>query len=141
MSQRISRRTFMGAGAVVGAAAASRPVASAPVGPVVGTAVSGTPALLGGAPVRTASFPGWPVIDEREDEALLEVLHGRKWYRGSGEVARRFEDAYAELTGARYCIATANGTSALFVALANQRDLPPEQPPRQGAATRRDLTG
>mgnify|MGYP001828490998 CR=1 FL=1 len=118
MSQRISRRTFIGAGAVVGAAAASRPVASAPVGPVVGTAVSGTPALLGGAPVRTASFPGWPVIDEREDEALLEVLHGRKWYRGSGEVARRFEDAYAALTGARYCIATANGTSALVTSLA-----------------------
>ncbi len=117
MSQRISRRTFMGAGAVVGVAA-GRPVAPAPVGPVLRTAATGTPALLGGEPIRSAPFPDWPVIDAREDEALLDVLHGRKWYRGSGEVARRFEDAYAELTGARYCIATANGTSALVTSLA-----------------------
>jgi dTDP-4-amino-4,6-dideoxygalactose transaminase len=30
----------------------------------------------------------------------------------------RFEKAYAELTGARHCVATANGTSALFTSLA-----------------------
>lgn len=118
MSQRISRRKFMGAGAVVGAAAASRPAASAPVRPVVRTAADARPALLGGDPVRSAPFPDWPVIDSREDEALLEVLHGRKWYRGDGEMARRFEDAYAELTGAKYCVATANGTSALLTSLA-----------------------
>ena len=118
MSQRISRRAFMGAGAVVGVASARRPVTPAPVGPVVRTVATGTPALLGGEPVRSAPFPEWPVIDQREDEALLEVLHGREWYRGSGKVARRFEDVYAELTGARYCIATANGTSALVTSLA-----------------------
>ncbi len=116
MSQKISRRTFMGAGAVVGAAAASRRAVSA--GPVVGTAADAKPALLGGDPVRTAPFPDWPVIDAREDKALLEVLHGKKWYRGEGEMARRFEDAYAELTGARYCVVTANGTSALLSSLA-----------------------
>jgi dTDP-4-amino-4,6-dideoxygalactose transaminase len=68
--------------------------------------------------VRATPLPSWPVIDKREDEALLEVLHGKKWYRGDGKVARRFEDAYAALTGARYCVATANGTSALLSSLA-----------------------
>jgi len=118
MSQRVTRRTFMGAGALIGAAASSRPASPAPLGPVIRAASTGTPALLGGDPVRSAPFPDWPVIDEREDEALLEVLHGGEWYRGDGDVARRFEDAYAELTGAKYCIATANGTSALLTSLA-----------------------
>jgi dTDP-4-amino-4,6-dideoxygalactose transaminase len=119
MTQQISRRTFLGASAVAGAAAVARPAsASISASPVVGTAANGTPALLGGDPVRSTPFPDWPVIDAREDEALLDVLHGREWYRGSGEVARRFENAYAELTGAKYCIATANGTSALVTSLA-----------------------
>ena len=29
----------------------------------------------------------------------------------------RFEEAYAELTGAKHCLATANGTSALYASL------------------------
>ena len=113
----MSRRAFLGATAVAGAVATRRPVATA-ASPTVGTAASGTPALLGGDPVRDAPFPDWPVIDAREDEALLDVLHGGEWYRGDGETARRFEDAYAELTGAKYCVATANGTSALLTSLA-----------------------
>jgi perosamine synthetase len=118
MNQRITRRSFLGAGALAGAAASGRRAVPAPAGPVVGTASGSRPALLGGDPVRRAPFPDWPVIDEREDRALLDVLHSREWYRGSGEVARRFEDAFAELTGARYCVATANGTSALLTSLA-----------------------
>jgi dTDP-4-amino-4,6-dideoxygalactose transaminase len=82
------------------------------------TAGAEKPALLGGRPVRGAPFPSWPVVDEREDKALLEVLHGGKWYRGDGQTVSRFEEAYARLTGARHCIATANGTSALYASLA-----------------------
>jgi dTDP-4-amino-4,6-dideoxygalactose transaminase len=108
--------------AAAGAAATTaslRPASarSAP-GPTVLGSEAQKPAQLGGTPVRTAPFPDWPVIDAREDKALLEVLHGRKWYRGSGETVTRFEKAYAELTGARHCIATANGTSALLTSLA-----------------------
>jgi perosamine synthetase len=118
MSQRITRRTFLGAGALASAAASGRPAVSSTAGPVVRTPSTGTPALLGGEPVRRRPFPDWPIIDERDDRALLDVLHSREWYRGSGEAARRFEDAFAELTGARYCVATANGTSALLTSLA-----------------------
>ncbi|MGE5645654.1 MAG: DegT/DnrJ/EryC1/StrS family aminotransferase [Acidobacteriota bacterium] len=76
------------------------------------------PALLGGTPVRTAPFPSWPVIDETEERALLGVLRGKKWFRGDGKTVNRFEEAYAKLTGARHCLATANGTSALLTSLA-----------------------
>lgn len=75
------------------------------------------PALLGGPPVRTQPFPSWPRIDQRDDQALLDVLHSGQWFRGSGETVNRFEAAYAKLTGAKHCVATANGTSALFASL------------------------
>jgi dTDP-4-amino-4,6-dideoxygalactose transaminase len=122
MRQRISRRSFITA-AATGTAATAAALRAAParggaVGPTVLGAEARKPAQLGGSPVRTAPFPDWPVIDAREDEALLDVLHGRKWYRGSGQTVNRFEKAYAELTGARHCVATANGTSALFTSLA-----------------------
>ena len=117
MGHTMSRRRFMTAAA--GAAVATRPagVASA-LAPTVFAAGAEKPALLGGRPLRGAPFPAWPVIDDREQSALLEVLRGRKWYRGDGQTVSRFEEAYARLTGARHCIATANGTSALYASLA-----------------------
>jgi perosamine synthetase len=115
MDHTISRRGFMTAAA--GAAVATRATAVASA-PAVLAAGAEKPALLGGRPVRGTPFPSWPVIDQREDTALLEVLHGGKWYRGDGKTVSRFEEAYAQLTGARHCIATANGTSALYASLA-----------------------
>ena len=70
------------------------------------------PALLGGDPVRRESFPGWPRFDQRDEKNLLDVLHSGKWFRGGGECVNRFEAAYASLTGAKHCVATANGTGA-----------------------------
>src|SRR5262245_14966408 len=85
------------------AQAASRPIASS------------TPALLGGTPVRRTPFPSWPVADAREEDALVRVLRSGRWNRGDNVAA--FESAYASLTGARHCLATANGTSALITSL------------------------
>lgn len=82
------------------------------------------PALLGGAPVRKEPFPSWPVFGEPEEQALLRTLRSGKWYRGNGDNVRRFEEAYARATGARRCLATCNGTSALFVSL-NALDVQP----------------
>ncbi len=76
-----------------------------------------SPALLGGRPVRTESFPGWPVFDSTDEEAWMDVLRGGAWFRGSGRRVSAFEQAYAELTGAKHCIAVANGTSALVASL------------------------
>ena len=47
----------------------------------------------------------------------MDTLRSRKWYRGNGQMVNKFEQAYAQLTGAKYCLATANGTSALFTSL------------------------
>ena len=75
------------------------------------------PALLGGSPVRTEPFPSWPVADDLEDQSLLKVLRSGKWGRGVGAQVGRFEQEYAQLMGAKHCLATANGTSALLTAL------------------------
>jgi len=119
MGHAISRRRFITAAA--GAAVARRAAGAAPGGGPGPTVLAGgakRPALLGGPPVRGTPFPAWPVVDEREERALSDVLHGGKWYRGDGTTVARFEEAYARLTGARHCIATANGTSALYASLA-----------------------
>jgi dTDP-4-amino-4,6-dideoxygalactose transaminase len=89
------------------------------------------PALLGGQPVRTAPWPRWPVFDEREENALLEVLRSGHWWRhsyGQGvELAEsdenpqstvaRFQRAFARAHNCRYGICAANGTVTLEIAL------------------------
>ncbi len=67
--------------------------------------------------MRTEAFPSWPIADAREEEALLGVLRSGKWGRGVGEQVKQFERAYADLTGARHCLATANGSTALLTSL------------------------
>jgi perosamine synthetase len=105
MRSEISRRHFLNAAA--GAALFAAPM----------RAEIKKPAILGGAPVRATPFPSWPVMDNLEDKAMLEVLHSGKWFRGWGEAVNRFEAAYARLTGSKCCLATANGTSALITSL------------------------
>ncbi|MBI3462046.1 MAG: DegT/DnrJ/EryC1/StrS family aminotransferase [Planctomycetes bacterium] len=82
-----------------------------------GPGASGTLALLGGKPVRTRPFPSWPVIETKDREAWQAVLEQGKWCRLDGNYANNFERAYADLTGTKHCVATANGTSALFASL------------------------
>ncbi|MBY0502898.1 MAG: DegT/DnrJ/EryC1/StrS family aminotransferase [Bryobacteraceae bacterium] len=81
------------------------------------TQVSSKPALLGGTPVRASKFPGWPVQDSLEATGLEQVLRSGKWGRGTGQTVARFEAAYAEKMGTKACLATANGTSSLLIAL------------------------
>ncbi|HZT40172.1 MAG TPA: DegT/DnrJ/EryC1/StrS family aminotransferase [Bryobacteraceae bacterium] len=80
-------------------------------------AVSEKPAILGGTPVRATRFPGWPVHDEAEDSAMLEVVRSGRWGRLNGSAVSRFESMYASLMGAGHCLATSSGTTALFTAL------------------------
>jgi len=48
---------------------------------------------------------------------MLRTLRSGKWFRGYGQEVAAFERAYAQMTGARFCLATANGTSALLTSL------------------------
>ena len=76
-------------------------------------------ALNGGVPVRNAKknpWPQWPVSDQREEKALLDVLRSGVWsYNGPKE--RRFNEAFARFTGTKYALAIANGTVTLQLAL------------------------
>jgi perosamine synthetase len=121
VSNRVSRRKFLGTVAAGAAALAPRATTASaartgPAAPAAGNGL-GQPALLGGTPVRTQPFPSWPIADSLEEQALVGVVRSGKWGRGVGEEVKHFERAYAALTGARHCLATANGSTALLTSL------------------------
>ena len=89
---------------------------SAPA-PRVYAAEAAKPALLGGAPVHTEGWAAWPKWLESWEPKVLEVLRSGKWYRGDGGHVAEFEKGYANLLGAKRCVGTASGTTALLVAL------------------------
>lgn len=91
---------------------------------VTGQASKGTLAITGGKPVRTTPFPGWPVVKENDEKAWLAVLHEGKWCRLGAPYADKFEEVYAKHLGAKYCVATASGTTALQCSL-NALDVGP----------------
>lgn len=88
-------------------------------------------AIDGGEPVRKEPFPAWPCFDEKEEKALLNVLHSGKWWRfafGQGvELAESeegeksqtvlFQEEFAKHHDCRYGIAAANGTGTLEIGL------------------------
>ena len=78
---------------------------------------AGKLAVLGGKPVRTKRWPSWPIWDKSAEKSIISVLRSGKWFRGSGTKVSEFEEKYAELMGAKRCLATASGTTALMVAL------------------------
>ena len=106
MPKPLTRREVLGA-ASIGLVAAK----------VAHSATTDKPAVLGGSPVRTKPFPSWPVIAESDERAFMQVLRGGKWNRLDGDCARRFEETWAATLGAKHCLATANGTSALIISL------------------------
>ena len=65
----------------------------------------------------------WPIYDEREEKALLEVLHSGMWWRGGERLAgseskvTAIEDAFAAYHHAKYGVAVNNGTVAIECAL------------------------
>ncbi len=78
-----------------------------------------TLAILGGSPVRdtkTNPWPKWPVWNENEEKALLEVLNSGVWsYNGPKET--EFNKNFAEYCGVKYAVSAANGTVTLQMAL------------------------
>jgi perosamine synthetase len=117
-SPSVNRRTFLASAVGAGIAGTrSSPRAAGNQQPVpTATSAPAAPALLGGTPVRRRPFPSWPVADARDQESLASVVRSGKWFRG--EQVAAFESKYAALTGAKGCLATANGTSALITSLA-----------------------
>jgi dTDP-4-amino-4,6-dideoxygalactose transaminase len=75
------------------------------------------PALLGGTPVHKGGWAPWPEWLEAWEPEVLKVFRSRHWYRGSDKHVEEFEKGYAQLLGAKRCLATASGTTALIVSL------------------------
>ncbi|NUM77046.1 aminotransferase DegT [candidate division KSB1 bacterium] len=73
-------------------------------------------ALLGGTPVRTKSFPKWPILRPAQAAALHKAWEGGVWGIRSPQVAE-FEKRFAEFQHAKYALAMCNGTASLWVAL------------------------
>ncbi len=76
-------------------------------------------AIFGGPKTRTEPYPQWPVWDQRDIDAVTEVIKSGQWggypYPGpkTAELARKF----AEMQGGDYAVVMANGTITMEVAL------------------------
>ncbi len=69
-------------------------------------------ALHGGRPVRERMLPyGRQEVDEADIQSVVDVLRG-DWLTNGPTVAR-FEQAFAEVVGARFAVAVSSGTAAL----------------------------
>ena len=75
------------------------------------------PALLGGTPVHKGGWLKWPEWREAWEPGVLKVFRSGHWFRGSDSHVEEFEQGYAQLVGAKRCLATASGTTALIVSL------------------------
>ena len=74
-------------------------------------------AICGGKPVREKPYPSWPIFDEKEEKALIDVLKSGKWGRVNGKKNEEFEEKFARYHSAKYGITCVNGTAALEIAL------------------------
>ncbi|HEY0806889.1 MAG TPA: DegT/DnrJ/EryC1/StrS family aminotransferase, partial [Pseudonocardiaceae bacterium] len=80
-------------------------------------------AINGGERVRdNRPWAAWPQPAPGAADALTAVLYSGRWaitspYNGSTTNERTFTTQFADYLGAKYCVATANGTGALMVAL------------------------
>jgi len=80
------------------------------------TTVAGDPAILGGQPVRTKNWPGWPIWNPETDEKrVIEDIRSGVWSRGL--ITTEFEEKWAKTIGAKRSLLVVNGTSALITSL------------------------
>jgi perosamine synthetase len=110
----LTRRTFIRTAAVGSVALGWL---SGRQAPRVFAAEAAKPALLGGAPVHHGGWTRWPQWREAWEPEMLKVWRSGHWFRGSAEHVNEFERGYAQLLGAKRCLATASGTTALIVGL------------------------
>lgn len=76
-------------------------------------------AIAGGQPVHTAPYPPWPIHDERDEAAVLEVVRSGRWggYPEPGPKAAAFAEKFAAMQDARFGIGCTNGSVSLSTAL------------------------
>ena len=105
MGDHVSRRGFIAATTSAGVGLALARVGQA----------ADKPAALGGKPVRGKGYASWPMITTETEKLVGEVVESGRWYRSRS--VDEFEEAFAKINQAKYCVATASGTSALLTSL------------------------
>ena len=109
----ITRRQFIAAasaGSLIGVASRTIP-SYANI-----TNKAGKLAILGGEPVRkNKNWPDWPYCDDGIVDSVVKTTKSRIWCRiqsATGTVPT-LEKKFADLIGAKFCVATGSGTQAL----------------------------
>lgn len=74
-------------------------------------------AMDGGKKLRDAPWPAWPFFEQDEIDAASAVLASGRVNYWTGDECKTFEREFADYVGRRHCIALANGTLALELAL------------------------
>lgn len=79
-------------------------------------------AVYGGTTVHDGNWPNWPQCTENTRRNIDAVLGSHRWsisgqYRGQPSWEERFGQAFADYTGAGYCVPTSTGTASLSMAL------------------------
>jgi len=76
-------------------------------------------AINGATSIRSTPYPAWPKGDDREIEAVTQVIRSGDWggFPEPGRNAAAFEDAFAAYQGAQHGILMSNGTITMEVAL------------------------
>lgn len=76
-------------------------------------------AILGGPKTRIKPYPDWPVWDQRDIEAVTEVVRSGRWggYPYPGPKTAELAKIFAELQGGGYAVPMTNGTITMEVAL------------------------
>jgi len=115
-TKSFSRRDFIKKNSLVGLGALASSAAFSSI-TFAGNSQQNLPALLGGAKVHTTGWPKWPVWNSASDDRrLLESVRSGVWSRAN--LVTEFEQKWAQLMGAKRCLAVVNGTGALIAALA-----------------------
>jgi L-glutamine:2-deoxy-scyllo-inosose/3-amino-2,3-dideoxy-scyllo-inosose aminotransferase len=79
-------------------------------------------ALRGGNPIREGGWSTWPPYNQEIVSQVTGALQSGRWtisgpYVKSPLLQEKFAEQYAAFNGVRYCVPTANGSSALVIAL------------------------
>lgn len=74
-------------------------------------------AIEGGPKTRLEPFPRWPNLGPDDASAVAAALESGKLTQLTGPYVAHFEREFADYHGARHCVATSSGTTAIHTAL------------------------
>ena len=79
-------------------------------------------ALYGGDPIRSKSWPKWPLVNKLCIETLTNQLLNNRWaisgaYDGKRLWNEKFSKAFCKFNGSKYCVTTSSGSTSIISTL------------------------